>query len=89
VAEARDLLGQAGIESSYLRLRALPINQTVRDFLNRYEKVFVVENNHDGQLCQILLAEEPLCDGQLISVARCNGLPLAAQWIAEAIQQAL
>jgi 2-oxoglutarate/2-oxoacid ferredoxin oxidoreductase subunit alpha len=49
--------------------------------------VFVVENNHDGQLHQILLSEEPLCGGDLVSVARNNGLPLAATWIAEQIQK--
>jgi hypothetical protein len=33
-----------------------------------------------------LLSEEPLCGGDLVSVARNNGLPLAASWIAEQIQ---
>jgi len=89
VVEARDLLRSAGIESSYMRLRALPINQTVRDFMHRFERVFVVENNHDGQLHKILLSEEPLCSGDLLSIARCNGLSLSAQWIAEAIRAAL
>ena len=68
-------------------LRALPINQTVREFIHTYARVFVVENNHDGQLHQILLSEEPVCGGGLISVARCNGLPLSAQWIADTIQK--
>ena len=85
IVEARDILSAAGIESSYMRLRALPINDTVREFMHRFERVFVVENNHDGQLHQILLSEEPLCGGDLISVARNNGLPLAAAWIAERI----
>ena len=89
ILECRDLLRAAGVESSYLRLRALPINQTVRDFMHRYQRVFVVENNHDGQLHNILLSEEPLCGGELVSVARCNGMPLSASWIAAAIQQAL
>jgi 2-oxoglutarate ferredoxin oxidoreductase subunit alpha len=89
VREARDILRAAGIHSSYLRLRALPINQAVRDFLHRYDRVFVVENNHDGQLQQILLSEEPICGGDLVSVARCNGLPLTAKWIADSIRQKL
>ena len=80
------MLNAAGIESAYMRLRALPINDTVREFMHAFEKVFVVENNHDGQLHQILLSEEPLCGGDLVSVARNNGLPLAAAWIAEQIQ---
>jgi 2-oxoglutarate ferredoxin oxidoreductase subunit alpha len=87
IVEARALLAAAGIESSYMRLRALPINDTVREFLHRFQRVFVVENNHDGQLHQILLSEEPLCGGDLVAVARGNGLPLSAQWIAETIQK--
>ncbi len=77
--EARDLLRDAGIETSYLRLRALPISGQVRDFIARYERVYVVENNHDGQLYQILVSEEPGQASKLVSIARCNGLPLAAR----------
>jgi 2-oxoglutarate ferredoxin oxidoreductase subunit alpha len=87
VQEARDLLRAQGIETSYMRLRALPINQDVRDFLHDYRRVFVVENNHAGQLQQILLSEEPVCGGDLVSVARSNGLPLTAEWIAGQIQR--
>ena len=68
-----------------MRLRALPINQDVRDYLHEYRRVFVVENNHAGQLQQILLSEEPICGGDLVSVARSNGLPLTAEWIANEI----
>jgi 2-oxoglutarate/2-oxoacid ferredoxin oxidoreductase subunit alpha len=82
VEEARDILRAQGIETSYMRLRALPINQDVRDYLHEYRRVFVIENNHAGQLHQILLAEEPICGGDLVSVARSNGLPLSAEWIA-------
>jgi 2-oxoglutarate ferredoxin oxidoreductase subunit alpha len=89
VREARDILRVVGIQSDYMRLRALPINQVVRDFLHHYSRVFVVENNHSGQLQQILLSEEPNCGGDLVSVARCNGLPLTAQWIADTIRQQL
>ncbi len=33
--------------------------------------------------------EEPVCGGQLVSVSRCNGMPLTAEWIAEQIQKGL
>jgi 2-oxoglutarate ferredoxin oxidoreductase subunit alpha len=88
IAEARAILREAGIETSYMRLRALPINGTVREFLHMYRRVFVVENNHSGQLHQILLSEEPICGGDLVSVAKCNGLPLPAAWIADTIHRA-
>jgi 2-oxoglutarate ferredoxin oxidoreductase subunit alpha len=87
VQEARDLLRAQGMETSYMRLRALPINDEVREFLHSFGRVFVVENNHSGQLQQVLLSEEPICGGDLVSVARSNGLPLSAQWIAGEIQR--
>jgi len=89
IIEARDLLREQGVETAYMRLRALPINNTVREFMRSYDRVFVVENNFDGQLHQILLSEEPVCGGGLVSVARCNGMPLTAAWIAEQIQKGL
>jgi 2-oxoglutarate/2-oxoacid ferredoxin oxidoreductase subunit alpha len=89
VVEARDILRDAGVETSYLRVRALPINDTVRTFMHSYDRVFVVENNYEGQLHQILLTEEPPCGGALVSVSRSNGLPLTAAWIAEQIQKGL
>jgi 2-oxoglutarate ferredoxin oxidoreductase subunit alpha len=89
VQEARDLLRAQGVETSYMRLRALPINQDVRDFLHDFRRVFVVENNHSGQMQQILLSEEPICGGDLVSVARGNGLPLSAEWIARDIEAKL
>ncbi len=89
IIEARDLLREQGVETAYMRLRALPINNTVREFMHSYDRVFVVENNFDGQLHQILLSEEPVCGGGLVSVSRCNGMPLTAAWIAEQIQKGL
>jgi 2-oxoglutarate ferredoxin oxidoreductase subunit alpha len=89
IVETRDLLREQGIETAYMRLRALPINNTVREFMQSYDKVFVVENNFDGQLRQILLSEEPVCGGGLVSVSRCNGMPLTATWIAEQINKGL
>lgn len=86
VIEARDRLAKAGVATSYLRVRALPINQTVRDFIRSYDKIFVVESNHDGQLCQILRSEEPACATHLISAALCDGMPIAPRWIVETVQ---
>ncbi|MDQ3248450.1 MAG: 2-oxoacid:acceptor oxidoreductase subunit alpha, partial [Chloroflexota bacterium] len=60
IQEARARLKAAGVETSYLRLRALPISQSVRDFIAGHDKVLVIENNYDGQLHKILLTEEPI-----------------------------
>ncbi|HRW06401.1 MAG TPA: 2-oxoacid:acceptor oxidoreductase subunit alpha [Caldilineaceae bacterium] len=86
IAEARDRLRVAGVETSYMRLRALPISQSVIDFIGSYDKVYVVENNFDGQLHKILVTETPELATRLISVAKCDGMPLSARFITEAIQ---
>ncbi|MEZ4728973.1 MAG: 2-oxoacid:acceptor oxidoreductase subunit alpha [Caldilineaceae bacterium] len=85
VQEARDRLRSAGVETSYLRLRALPISQTVRDFVASYDAVYVVENNFDGQLHKILVTEMPEYAMRLVSVAKCDGLPLSARFITESL----
>jgi 2-oxoglutarate ferredoxin oxidoreductase subunit alpha len=89
IAEARARLAEAGVETSYLRLRALPINETVRSFIADYDRVFVVENNFDGQLHKILVTETPKHGDKLISLAKCDGLPLSARFISEGIQARL
>ena len=88
VEEARDRLESAGLATSYLRLRALPIGDAVRDFIDRHRTIFVIEANGDGQLHSILTTEEPGHAVKLKSVAKCDGLPLSARFIVERIQQA-
>ena len=85
VQEARSRLAARRIATSYLRLRALPINESVRDFIRSYEKIFVVEANFDGQLHNILLSEEPTQATKLISLAKCDGLSLSARFISEGV----
>jgi 2-oxoglutarate ferredoxin oxidoreductase subunit alpha len=85
VMEARDRLDDAGISSAYLRLRALPIGQEVRDFIEAHEIIFVVEANSDGQLRLILQTEEPARATRLIQAAKGDGWPITARWITETI----
>jgi 2-oxoglutarate ferredoxin oxidoreductase subunit alpha len=89
VVEGRDRLAAAGVQTSYLRLRALPATASVKEFIAEHDLVFVVENNFDGQLCKILLDESPTAGGKLVSAARCNGMPLSARWIFDTVQNHL
>jgi 2-oxoglutarate ferredoxin oxidoreductase subunit alpha len=83
IAEARSRLQKSGMETSYLRVRALPINGDVRAFVESHERVYVVENNYDGQLLTILESEMPDLAGRMVRTAKCDGLPLSARWITE------
>jgi 2-oxoglutarate ferredoxin oxidoreductase subunit alpha len=85
VVEARSMLAEKGILTSYLRMRALPTTQEQRDFTERYQRVYVIENNLDGQMCRILQSEEPEHATRFHSIAKCDGLPLTGRWIAQSI----
>ncbi len=85
VAEARDRLHDAGLETSYLRLRALPLGDETRRFVEEHETIYVVEMNFDGQMRQLLQLFMPDRATSLRSVAHCDGLPLTPGYVTRAI----
>jgi 2-oxoglutarate ferredoxin oxidoreductase subunit alpha len=88
IDEARDRLAAAGTKTSYIRLRALPINDEVKAFVADHDRVYVVELNRDGQMHGILRLEMPEMAMKLHSLAHLDGMPLTARWIVEAINEA-
>lgn len=83
--EAQDLLAEMGIQADYMRVRALPANVAVREFIASHARNYVVELNRDGQLKQILSLEISEYSEKLISISEIGGLPLTAAWTAESI----
>ncbi len=81
VVEARDILEKQGIPTDYLRVRALPLADEVRDFLASHDQVFVVEVNRDGQLFDLITMRYPAESCKMIKLAHMDGLPLTAKWI--------
>ncbi len=87
IEEARDRLREQGLETSFMRLRALPINEEVRQFVERHDRVYVIELNRDGQMHGILQLEMPDIATKLISLAHLDGMPLTARWIVDNLQE--
>lgn len=85
ITESRDLLRTQGIKTNYLRLRALPYTDEVKKFFEENDRVYVVEQNRDGQMEQILrlgLGKEAL---KSRSVRHYDGLPVDARSIVDGI----
>jgi 2-oxoglutarate ferredoxin oxidoreductase subunit alpha len=82
VNEARAILAQEGLPSDCLRVCALPLAESVRQFIQTHPHNYVIELNQDGQLAQLIKLEMD-CPGELISVAHTDGMPLSAKWITE------
>ncbi|TAM92603.1 2-oxoacid:acceptor oxidoreductase subunit alpha [bacterium] len=89
VVEARDILRQEGVEVDYLRVRALPFSAGIEAFIARHRRVYVVEQNRDGQLFGLLRAELPahLLE-RLRSVRHYTGEPIDAAAVTEPLLHA-
>jgi 2-oxoglutarate ferredoxin oxidoreductase subunit alpha len=86
IEEARSKLEHNhGLKTDYLRLRALPFTDEVRNFVQGHERTYVVELNRDGQLHQLLKIEYPEFATRLGSVCLNDGLPPTAKWVRESI----
>jgi 2-oxoglutarate ferredoxin oxidoreductase subunit alpha len=70
---------------SYLRVRALPLAKAVHDFVKNHDRVYVVEQNRDGQLIDRLRIELPALAERLVPVLHYDGLPLDAQSVTDKV----
>lgn len=87
VEEARVQLRDDGIETSYMRIRALPFTAAVREFVQSHARVYVVEQNRDGQMTDLLKLElEGEAAAHLRKVLHYDGMPIDAAFIAEAVR---
>ncbi len=86
VQEARDILRSQGTATNYLRVKALPFQKEVLDFVLAHDRVYVVEQNRDAQMKSLLTIELGPESGRLRSVLHYNGLPLDAQSVVEGVE---
>ncbi|MGH9360017.1 MAG: 2-oxoacid:acceptor oxidoreductase subunit alpha [Terriglobia bacterium] len=87
MVEALDQLDwEHGLKAGYCRVRAFPFNQKVHDFIRRYPRVYVVEQNRDGQLYSLLRLEASAeAIAKLRSVRHYSGLPIDARSVTDSI----
>ena len=87
MVESRNQLGREGeIPCDYLRVRAYPFTQETHDFVARHDRVYVVEQNRDAQLLNLLKIDlDPVEVVKLRSVLHFNGLPIDARSITSQI----
>ena len=87
IVEARDQLRhEAGVESDYLRIRGFPFRAEVKDFIQRHKRTYVVEQNRDAQMRELLRVDLGIGDAETLrSVLHYNGLPIDARSVSDAI----
>jgi 2-oxoglutarate ferredoxin oxidoreductase subunit alpha len=85
IIESRDQLrNEYAIETDYLRLRAYPFTREVHEFIERHERIYVVEQNRDAQMLTLLKLDlKPELTTRLRSIAHLDGLPLDARSVTD------
>jgi 2-oxoglutarate ferredoxin oxidoreductase subunit alpha len=83
--EALEALAEDGIHLDAMRLRAFPFPASVKEFIATHDHVFVVEQNRDAQMRQLLVNELEIDPGWLIAVLHYDGTPITARFITQSI----
>jgi 2-oxoglutarate ferredoxin oxidoreductase subunit alpha len=85
ITESRDQLREeTDVKTSYFRLRAYPFTDELAAFVDAHERLYIVEQNRDAQLRQLMRLElSPERLVKLRSVLHYNGLPIDARSITD------
>jgi len=87
IVEARDQLGAEGLKTNYLLLKAIPFTSDVEIFLKSNDRIYVVEQNRDGQMRALLGMAYPELAAKLRSILHYDGLPIDAQSIVDQVKE--
>src|SRR5690606_7282662 len=89
VKEAMDRLKEEGTPLNYCRVKAFPFSDAVKEFIDRHERVYVVEQNRDAQLRSLLMLDIEADARKLVPVLHYDGMPLAANFVVQKVQEDL
>lgn len=78
---------ERGVETSYFRLRALPFTEELKQFVAAHDRVYVVEQNRDGQMADMIRLELGEDQRKLRKILHYTGLPCDARTITDAVLQ--
>jgi 2-oxoglutarate ferredoxin oxidoreductase subunit alpha len=87
MTESRDQLrNEYDVDVDYLRVRAFPFTKEVHDFIAAHDRLYVIDQNRDGQLRELLKLDVDVHQiPKLRSVRHYNGLPIDARSITDEI----
>jgi 2-oxoglutarate ferredoxin oxidoreductase subunit alpha len=85
VREALDELSDQGVVADFLRVRGFPFVEDIRDFVERHDRCFVIEQNRDAQLRSLISIETGVAIERMNSVLAYGGFPLSAQQVVDSV----
>ncbi|MBT8147811.1 MAG: 2-oxoacid:acceptor oxidoreductase subunit alpha [Gammaproteobacteria bacterium] len=81
IQEALDGLAKHNLHFDTARIKAFPFHQTVKDFIDEHDYIFVIEQNRDAQMNSLLKIECGAESVKLTSILSYNGVLITAQQI--------
>ena len=85
VIEGLDLLEKEGVRINALRLKAFPFTEEVKAFCEAHDQIFVVEQNRDAQMRQLLMVEADVPGTKLIRALNYDGTPMTANFVQQIV----
>ncbi len=79
--EALDVMTAQGIHLDALRLCAFPFPESVAQFIATHKTVYVVEQNRDAQMRQLIVNELGIDPAKLVALLHFDGTPITARFI--------
>ena len=83
--EALDNLKDQNIDIDAMRIRSFPFNLEVWEFIEEHDLLFIIEQNRDGQMRTLLMAEGGIIPDKLVSILCFDGQPITASFITNKI----
>ena len=83
--EALDTLEEQNMKIDAMRIRAFPFNLEVWEFIEDHDLIFIVEQNRDGQMRTLIMAEGGIIPDKLVSILCFDGQPITAEHITNKI----
>ncbi len=87
VEEALFELKNKGLAFDYMRLRSIPFCDQVEQFIQSHDRVYILDQNRDGQMHKLLGMEFPHLVSKMISVTHFDGTPLPADFVVQALME--
>lgn len=76
---------ERGVETSYFRLRALPFTDELNAFVAAHDRIYIVEQNRDGQMADIIRLAVGEDQRKVRKILHYTGLPCDARTITDAV----
>jgi len=81
------LESERDVKTGYLRLRALPFTEELKAFVANHDRIYVVEQNRDGQMGDLIRLEVAEDQKKIRKILHYTGLPCDARSITDAVLQ--